>query len=112
MPGLSAIWVGRARPTADDPYRYETIESAWIYRDVEYATAAEAIAAWNEDQRQQLLRDRVGEALRRLFYGLIRPLWRDLPEERRNTWRRTADVVMRLLRSFGVRIELADKTDG
>lgn len=52
------------------------------------------------DQRD--MRDRLGEAARRYAHGLVRPLWHDLAEERREEWRRQGDVLANILRSVGV----------
>ena len=43
-------------------------------------------------------RDVLGEALRRWRYGLIRPLWADMPESRREIYRIDADkwIIARL----------------
>lgn len=48
------------------------------------------------------MRDRLGEASRRYLHGLVRPLWHDLPDERREPWRREGDVLANILRSVGV----------
>jgi hypothetical protein len=50
-------------------------------------------------------RDRIGEALRREFFGLTRPLWADMMEGQREHWRVHADTFMRLLADLGLSIE-------
>ena len=52
--------------------------------------------------------DRLGEALHRIRYGLIRPLWRDMTEESREGWRNIAQSVrMTTFKDVGLRIEIA-----
>lgn len=53
------------------------------------------------------IRDRIGEAVRRYVYGLVRPLWHDLPEEHREAWRREGDVLVRILGSVGIEPRIA-----
>ena len=52
--------------------------------------------------------DRLGEALRRIRHGLIRPLWHDMTEESREGWRNIAQSVrMTTFKDVGLRIEIA-----
>lgn len=111
MPGVAALWVGRHRPTDDDPHHYETFEQAWFFGDREFATVEEAVAAWQAHEREKVIRDRVGESLRRFRFGLIRPLWRDMQDADREGWMNAGDVLMRLFASFALRIDM-ENDDG
>lgn len=53
------------------------------------------------------LTDRLGEALRRYRYGLIRPLWADLKEETREWWRGEASFFVLRLADVGLKVEIA-----
>lgn len=106
LPGLSCIWVGRVKPDAapGSTPDYETLEQAWLLDGEEYYSLDEAIAAWHAKREREDLRDRVAEAVRRMLYGLIRPLWHDMKDIDRERWRERADALLRLFRSFGLTI--------
>jgi hypothetical protein len=44
------------------------------------------------------LRDQLGEGLRRQRHGLMRPLWADLDDKRRERWRKAADACIAAVR--------------
>jgi hypothetical protein len=52
------------------------------------------------------LRDYLGEAIRRMRYGLVRPLWADARDDVKDNWRQDADAMIRVLRDEGLSIEL------
>ena len=52
------------------------------------------------------LDDRVGEALRRLMFGLMRPLWADATEELRLRWRGRAANLLRTFATVGVKADI------
>lgn len=54
------------------------------------------------------LRDRLGEALRRAKFGMIRPLWHDLHEHMKEQYREHADQLLISSRHCGVRIDLSE----
>lgn len=57
-------------------------------------------------------RDILAEAMRRERLGLMRPLWGDADEEFRETWRRRADFVIRVLHEIGDGKDAADAATG
>jgi hypothetical protein len=51
--------------------------------------------------------DRLGEALRRIRYGLMRPLWADMTESEREYWRTTAAGLRETtLKDVGLKVEI------
>jgi len=54
------------------------------------------------------LRDRLGETLRRYRHGLLRPLWADMTEPARESYRDLADQFVRIAASVGLRIAITD----
>ena len=48
------------------------------------------------------IRDRVAEALRRARDGLIRPLWADMTEGQKNSWRIVADDFISVAHQCGI----------
>lgn len=54
-------------------------------------------------------RDVLGEALRREHFGLLRPLWADLPDEGiKENWCKRADFIIARLTEAGYRIVKGD----
>lgn len=58
--------------------------------------------------REEILRDRLGEIMRRDAYGLVRPLWADLPEPLRERWRERADRLIERCRARGIIITIEE----
>lgn len=54
------------------------------------------------------VRDRLGEALRRRRFGLVRPLWADQSADGRELWCGEADDFLRLASECGLEIKEAD----
>jgi hypothetical protein len=50
------------------------------------------------------MHDRLGEALRRWFHGLIRPLWRDMSPEQKQLWRDRAAAFEHLAHDVGIEL--------
>lgn len=55
------------------------------------------------------VRDQLAEAMRRRAYGLIRPLWAELPDEKKTGWLEAADGFIALLASMGLKIVGEDR---
>lgn len=113
LPGVTSLWVGRALPTEPGSIPdYEVVEHVWFFKGEEYNSFSDVTDAWTDHHRDQLQRERMAEAMRRIHHGLIRPLWRDLPDANKQSWLQLADTLIRLMRSFGLRLELMERTDG
>jgi hypothetical protein len=60
-------------------------------------------------RERRSVRDHVAEALRRRVYGLVRPLWAELPDENKATWLEAADGFIALMASVGLKIVAEDR---
>lgn len=111
IPGACAIWVGKMVPldpaAPESEPKYETVEQAYIYCGQEFYSVEELHAAVDAEKVRQALRDRLGESIRRLVHGLIRPLWQDCTEDHKEHWRLKADQLMRLFASFDLSVVFA-----
>jgi hypothetical protein len=113
MPGVKYLWVGRLVPgLPGNPPQFDCYEELWLYEGREYFDVEQVIAAVAFADGQRAVRDRMGETLRRLIHGLIRPLWADMPDHERESWRAKADATMRLMSSFNLAVTLQETGNG
>jgi hypothetical protein len=110
MPGLRSLIVTRP---GDKPTDQATIIArCYLVGDQTYESWPQALAVWREERERQQIRDRAGEAMRRFFKGLARPLWRELHEHDREHYRQCADHFIGLLNGFGVNTSLKQGPNG
>lgn len=94
-PGMTIVCIG-AGDIENWTQHYEVAGQA-------FTSLPDALNAWR-DQFERPMRDRMGEVLRRYAHGLIRPLWRDMREEERESWRRSADLFMAALAVLHIKV--------
>jgi hypothetical protein len=71
------------------------------------STAQHSEAPPNGGAEERSIDDRLGEALRRLRYGLIRQLWAEMEDIHREYWRRSASGWRETtLKDVGLKVEI------
>lgn len=105
FPGISVVCV--TEPTSCDP---RLVSQIYELDDGQQFTDADAaISAWQRAANNREASELLGEALRRLVRGLVRPLWNELTDDQKASWVQTAAAFARLLEAFGLRIVKAEE---